>query len=58
MLIQSQRNPYISWEDKKVYTFFKGISLKVKIIAWLEFEFMYNNYPWPVEYTDCFSAEV
>ena len=31
-------------EDKEVHTFPKGICLKVNVIAWLEFEFMYYDF--------------
>ena len=29
------------WEDKRIHTFLKGISLKMNVIAWLEFELVY-----------------
>ena len=32
-----------NWEDKGVHAFLKGISLKVNVIAQLEFELAYNN---------------
>ena len=34
-------NPYLVGLDKRVHAFPKGISLKVNVIAWLEFEITY-----------------
>ena len=33
----------LSWEDKGVHTFPKGIRAKVNVIALLEFELAYND---------------
>ena len=34
-------NSYQGWGNKGVHAFSKGMSLKVNIIAWLEFELTY-----------------
>ena len=43
MLVKEQQWYYLIhiWEDKRIHTFLKGISLKVNVIIWLEFKIAY-----------------